>query len=126
MKSSKIFGNLKATIIKSDTNAALPRVANCTAYWCGTGGVPLLSHRCGTCGDTGLRVLIDSKPVFEDERNYISTYLRTYMLLHLPALFPDICKQNNELAALETELKHVEEEFGKYSKGAVPWQRDVR
>ena len=125
MKSSKIFGNPKITITKSDTNVALPRIANYTAYCYRIGGVPLLSHRCGTCGDTVLRVLIDSKPVFEDERNYISTYLRTYMLLYLPALFPDICKQNNELAALETELKHVEE-FRKYSKGAVPWQRDVR
>lgn len=40
-------------------------------YWCRACGVPLLQQYCGNCGEQGLKMVSDLRPVFEEEKQLL-------------------------------------------------------
>lgn len=48
-------------------------------YWCKNCDVPLLSERCGICGNYGKDCASDMRPVFDEERAFLSNKLSKYI-----------------------------------------------
>jgi len=43
-------------------------------YWCRECGVPLLQPKCGNCGETGIKIVSNLRPVFELEKHLIEQF----------------------------------------------------